>query len=239
MSWGAILSGVSGVAGALFDDSGDVERENRRNQDLAHYSHRRTREEITATEELALSDIDAANLMLADLEDDQLSVLDERTRILFTQAMLQQEADFQAEQQRLAVAGLDSSTVSSGIAQGRRFGQAQQLGQLTASMAGVRAGALSSARNAAANGLFQRANALTGFGMARANSFAAQGNLYANTQVQGSGIGAAIGQIGGSIGNAIYQSEIAGILGGLGGPSAAQASRRVQNPTEGIPFGFF
>lgn len=212
----------SQIAGAAFDDSGRVERENRRLQQEARGLYGESRDELTRTEGLALSDIDAANLLLEGLDEEMLAGLDESQRIAISQSLLDQEGDRQAQEQRLAAAGLDSSTVGAGLQRSQRYGQAQQIGQIGASFAGQRSNALFSARNAQAGGLFNRAQALTGFGMARAASFQDEAGLVANTRIEGSGIGQAIGQIGGSISNALYNNELGKLLGG-GGSSGGSA----------------
>lgn len=207
----------SSILGALLDDSSSVERENRKNQREGRGLYGQSRDELTRTEGLALADIDAANLLLAGLDEEMLAGLDESQRIAISQSFLDQEADRQATEARLASAGLDATTAGASVQRGQRYGQAQQLGQMSAAFAGQRSNALFSARNAQAGGLFNRAQALTGFGMARASSFQDEGNLVANTQVVGSGIGAAVGSIGGSISNALYNEELSKLLGGGGG----------------------
>jgi hypothetical protein len=202
------------AAGYLLDDSDEVEAENRRNQAEARGLYGQSRDELSRTEGFALADIDTANLLLAGLDEEMLSGLDEAQRIAISQSLMDQESDRQATEQRLASAGLDSTTAGAGLQRSQRYGQAQQLGQISASFAGQRSNALFSARNAQAGGLFNRAQTLSGFGFARANSFQDEANLVANTQVVGSGVGAAVGQIGGSISHALYNAELSKLLGG-------------------------
>lgn len=216
----AIGAGTSLLGGILGGhEANDAEREQRGyiNQGLGEFDN--ALGALGDAEGLALQDIDAANLLLAGVEDDVLAALDEPLRVRIGQQVLQDQADHEALQARLATAGLDSSTAGAGIQRGQRLAQAQSIGSLSASFGGARANAIASARGAQAGGLFNRAQTLASFGSQRAGIHQNKASFLGSIGVQPSNIGASIGQLGGSLTSLGLNSALLDTLSNGGKPS--------------------
>lgn len=209
--WGAIIGAGSALAGGLFGGAGEREAERMnlqtRTDGLADFQGGFGA--LDDAEFGALEDIDYANEILAGVESDVLNQLDEPMRIRIANQVRQNQAQQEAQEQRAAAAGLDATTVGAGLQRSQAYGQAQQIGQLSAAFGGQRASAISSARGNLAQGFMNRAATQQSFGAQRANLFAQQANFRSGFQFQAPNTGAAIGQIGGAIGNIYsqYQSQ--------------------------------
>ena len=211
MVWGLALGAASSIAGGLLGgaDAREAQRLNQQNFENGLNDFSGAFGAINDAETGALQDIDFANEILASVEPAVLAGMDEQLRIRVAQQVRQNQEQMAMQQQRAAAAGLDASTVGAGLQRSQAFGQAQQLGALSAGFAGQRAGALASARGSLAQGFMNRAGTVANFGAQRANVFGQRANYRAGFQFEAPNTGAAIGQIGGMIGNAItgYQQQ--------------------------------
>lgn len=168
-------------------------------------------------EENILSEVDAANLVLASIEPAVLAGMDEQLRIRVAQQVRSDQQAAQAQQQRLAQGGLDATTVAPALQRGQQYAQSDQTSNIAANFAGQRAGLLAGARTQHAQGLMGRASVMDAFSQRRMGLSEQKAGMYFNTQIQPSNTGAQIGALGGSISNALFTNELLGLLGGGGG----------------------
>ena len=153
-----------------------------------------------------LQDIDAANMMLDDIEPSVLEGIDEAGRIRIAQQIMRDQQEADMEDQRLAAAGLDATTVAPGVARGRQYGQSQTTANVAAEFQGLRANALMQARGMAAEGRFRRAGAQERFADRSLGLMRDKAQMYFGTQTAPEGPG--FGAIGASIGEGILTSQL-------------------------------
>lgn len=205
MGWGALIGAGVSLAGGLLggSDARDAERRNLQNMQDGLGDFDAGQGALNDAESAALTDLDYANDILAGIEPAVLNGMDEQLRVRVAQQVRQNQQQQMDTQARLAGAGLDVSTVGAGLQRSQAFGQAQQVGQLSAAFAGQRSNAIAGARQGVAQGYSNRANLQAGFGQQRASLYGQQANYRAGFQFEGANTGAMIGQIGGMFGNAI------------------------------------
>lgn len=210
MVWGLAIGAASSLVGGLVggSDAREAERRNIEQMNLGLGDFEAGFGALDDAEFGALTDLDYANDILAGIEPAVLNGLDEQLRVRVAQQVRQNQQQQMDTQARLASAGLDVSTVGAGLQRSQAFGQAQEVGALSAAFAGQRASAIGDARRGVAQGYGNRANLQASFGSQRANLFAQQANFRGGYQFEAPNTGALIGQIGGMIGNGIdaYQS---------------------------------
>lgn len=223
MPWGAIASiGTSVLGGVLGQRDADAAFD----QQMGFINEARSqfgeaRNSFQLAHDGALSSIDEANMLLAGIEPAVLAGMDEQLRVAFANQLIQQEQDQAQLRSQMASAGLDATTAMQGVQRSQRFGQAQALGNVGASFAGQRAGMIANARQGVAQGYMNRANAIQNFGSQMANTYMGEAGLLAGIQVQPANTGAAVGQIGAGISNALFQESLLDLLNGGGRSSAA------------------
>ncbi len=172
----------------------------------------------------ALNDVDAANMILAGIEPAVLQGFDESSRVRLAQQMLRDRQEADMMDQRLASAGLDSTTVAPGVQRGRSFQQAQNTANIAAQYAMGRGQAIASARGMQAQGMMNRAN-IHGQYLDRQLGLQQQkSNILAGTQIVDN-TAANIGALGASISDSILNSELLGMLEGDGGFSQEDYAR--------------
>lgn len=210
--WEAVGSIASGVAGALFDDSDEAERQQRALWDEARGLYGDALDANDAAELASLQDLDMANEVLAGIEPAILAGLDDQLRVMVAQRVRENEAQDAELRSRMASAGLDATTAMAGVQRTQRLGQANQIGALSAGYAGQRANAIAGARGAYAQGLANRGGMVAQFGQNRANILQNQAGFVGGLQVQPSNRGALIGNAIGSVFNGFgaYQDRVAG-----------------------------
>lgn len=234
-----LLSGLVGAGTALVGSlvGGSDGRDARRLQESYINGGRAlygdARDVIREQGDLALSDAEAAELILAGIEPAVLEGLDEQLRIRVAQRVLQNEQEAERTNARLAAAGLDATTVAPQVQRTQARAQGDSIGSLAASFAGQRAGAVANARAAHAQGLYQTAGLRTNLAAQEANLFAQEAGMLAGVQVQPANTGAAIGQIGSMIFNAANMWE-----GGGGGAAAASGGSGARAGFRGPGIGF-
>ena len=211
MDIGSIIGGVSAVAGGIIGgrDAREAERQQREFLRQAREQLGFARGEVDEAEGLAIQDIDEANVILADVEPAILEGLDEQLRIRVAQQVLRQEQERARTQRQLASAGLDATTVMPQVQRQQNLGQADAVGALTAQFAGMRSQAIAGARQAQAQGLMNRAATRGQYAGMQANLYGQESALLGSVQYQPANTGAMIGQIGGAIGNAFTNYEMA------------------------------
>lgn len=233
MGWGAVAGIASSVIGGALGsrDGRKAAREQRAYINAGLNQFGDARDALTSSYNQALAGIDEANMVLAGIEPAILAGMDEQLRVAFANQLIRQEQDDSALRSQMASAGLDSTTAMAGVQRTQRLGQGQALGNVSAQFAGQRAGMLASARGNYAQGLMNRAGAISNYGSAMANTRMAQANFLGGIQVQPANTGAGIGAIGGQISNALFQQELMGLLQGGGSSPAANLGNQVAAQT--------
>lgn len=155
-------------------------------------------------QERTLEALEEANMVLAGIEPAVLAGMDEQLRVRVAQQVMTDRQNFEAQQQRLASAGLDSTTVAPSMQRGQAFGQSQQTANTAAAFAGQRASAIAGARTNYAQGLARNADVQMQFAGMRNNLIQNKANAYMGIQVEPRNDAAAIGALGGNITNAMY-----------------------------------
>lgn len=211
MPFGAI-AGAIGIGSSLIGgsrqrrDNRRAEREQRRFIGRAVGAVREGRDLIGETRDLALSEIDAANFILADIEPALLEGIDDQLRVRVAQQVRQQAEEDARLNRNLAVSGLDASTIAGGVQRRQQFAQADAVGALGANFAGLRAQAIADSRRGVAGGLLNRANTIGQFGLAQADTFRQQASILGNVQIQAPNTGQQIGQFGGLLASTLLQN---------------------------------
>lgn len=214
----------SSLLGGLFGGGSNAEQRKYIGQGLGTYDA--ALESLFANQGQTLEALEAANSVLASVEPAVLAGMDEQLRVRVAQQVMTDRQNFEAQQQRLASAGLDSTTVAPGMQRGQAWGQSQQTANTAAAFAGQRASALAGARTNYAQGLAQNAQVLQNFAQMRNNTIQNKANAYLGIQVQPRDDAGAIGALGGSITNALYtQYLLEGLRGGGTTPSAQPGTR--------------
>lgn len=225
MPLGSLIGGAVAGLGALFGDDGrNAERENRLAFDNGQDRFDDAIAEFDRAEDLSLSDLDAADLILAGIEPAILEGLDETARIRVAQRIQFNEQENARTNSRLAASGLDSTTVGAQVQRTQARGQADATGSLAANFALARGQVIGQARNAQAANLSQRVGVRSNFASQRAGIISQQAQAFHNREFVAPNTGAAIGNIAGSAVNAFSAFGGLGNLFGGGGSAAPQLS---------------
>lgn len=176
-------------------------------------------DEIPGMRDRYLSEVDEANMLLAGVEPALLQGFDEAQRVRIAQQMRQSQAERQMQQQRLATAGLDTTTVAPSMSRGQAMGQSQQAAGIAAQFAAARGQAQASARQARAQGQMARAQGLQFYDQMQANLRGQKSQQYYGTQVAPDTTGADIGAIGAGISEMLLNYSLQQQLGGAQGPA--------------------
>lgn len=176
-------------------------------------------DEIPGMRDRYLSEVDQANMLLAGVEPAILQGFDEAQRVRIAQQMRQSQAERQMQQQRLATAGLDTTTVAPNVSRGQAMGQSQQAAQIASQFAAARGSAQAQARQARAQGQMMRAQGLQFYDQMQANLRGQKSQQYYGTQVAPDTTGADIGAIGAGISEMLLNYSLQQQLGGNSGPA--------------------
>ena len=171
---------------------------------------------IPGMQEDYLNEVDQANLMLAGIEPAVLQGFDESQRVRIAQQMRQSEGEREMQQQRLATAGLDTTTVAPSMQRGMALGQAQQAAGIGAQYASARGSAQSAARAAQAQGQMARAQGLQYYDQMEIGLRQNKAQQYYGTQVAPDTTGRDIGSIGAGIADSFLNYALMSQLGGGG-----------------------
>jgi len=173
-------------------------------------------DEIPGMRDRYLSEVDEANMLLAGVEPALLQGFDEAQRVRIAQQMRQSQAERQMQQQRLATAGLDTTTVAPSMSRGQAMGQSQQAAGIAGQFAAARGQAQASARQARAQGQMARAQGLQFYDQMQANLRGQKSQQYYGTQVAPDTTGRDIGSIGAGIADSVLNYALMSQLGGGG-----------------------
>jgi hypothetical protein len=180
-------------------------------------------EALPGMQEDYLSEVDEANLLLAGIEPAVLQGFDESQRVRIAQQMRQSQSEREMQQQRLATAGMDTTTVAPSMQRGMALGQAQQAAGIGAQYASARGSAQSAARAAQAQGQMARAQGLQYYDQMEIGLRQNKAQQYYGTQVAPDTTGRDIGSIGAGIADSFLNYALMSQLGG-GGSSTPSAS---------------
>lgn len=163
-----------------------------------------------------LNEVDQANLLLAGIEPAVLQGFDESQRVRIAQQMRQSQGEREMQQQRLATAGMDTTTVAPSMQRGMALGQAQQAAGIGAQYASARGSAQSAARAAQAQGQMARAQGLQYYDQMEIGLRQNKAQQYFGTQVAPDTTGRDIGSIGAGIADSFLNYALMSQLGGGG-----------------------
>ena len=163
-----------------------------------------------------LGEVDQANLLLAGIEPAVLQGFDESQRVRIAQQMRQSQGDREMQQQRLATAGMDTTTVAPSMQRGMAMGQAQQAAGIGAQYASARGSAQSAARAAQAQGQMARAQGLQYYDQMEIGLRQNKASQYYGTQIAPDTTGRDIGSIGAGIADSFLNYALMSQLGGGG-----------------------
>ena len=173
-------------------------------------------DEIPGMQEDYLNEVDQANLLLAGIEPAVLQGFDEAQRVRIAQQMRQSQGEREMQQQRLATAGLDTTTVAPSMSRGQAMGQSQQAAGIASQFAAARGSAQASARQARAQGQMARAQGLQYYDQMEIGLRQNKAQQYYGTQIAPDNTGQAIGQIGAGIADTMLNYALAQNLGAEG-----------------------
>lgn len=176
-------------------------------------------DEIPGMQEDYLNEVDQANLLLAGIEPAVLQGFDEAQRVRIAQQMRQSQGEREMQQQRLATAGLDTTTVAPSMSRGQAMGQSQQAAGIAAQFAAARGSAQASARQARAQGQMARAQGLQFYDQMQVGLRQGKSQQYYGTQVAPDTTGADIGAMGAGISEMLLNYSLQQQLGGQQGPA--------------------
>ena len=233
MVFEAISAGVGllGEAGGFFGNKSDAKRaleEQRRLIAETRGLYGDARGALDDAEYRSLADVDAANEILAGVEPAVLNALDEQQRVMIGRQIMDNRIRQSQMEARLASSGLDATTAGAGMQRSLRFGEAQQIGQLGASMAGQRANAIAGARGNLAQGMMNRGQMQASFGSQRAGVYQNEAGFVGGIQVQPGNSAEGIGNLAGALSNAFAA------FGGSDGPSFDQMYTARRGLNDGI-----
>lgn len=176
-------------------------------------------DEIPGMQEDYLNEVDQANLLLAGIEPAVLQGFDEAQRVRIAQQMRQSQGEREMQQQRLATAGLDTTTVAPSMSRGQAMGQSQQAAGIAAQFAAARGSAQASARQARAQGQMARAQGMQFYDQMQVGLRQNKAQQYYGTQVAPDTTGRDIGSIGANIADSLLNYSLQQQLGGAQGPA--------------------
>ncbi len=180
-------------------------------------------DEIPGMQEDYLNEVDQANLLLAGIEPAVLQGFDEAQRVRIAQQMRQSQGEREMQQQRLATAGLDTTTVAPSMSRGQAMGQSQQAAGIAAQFAAARGSAQASARQARAQGQMARAQGMQFYDQMQVGLRQGKSQQYYGTQIAPDTTGQDIGSIGAGIADSLLNYSLQQQLGGSGGQTLAHS----------------
>ena len=132
-SWLTLGSIGSSLLGGLFGGGSSSEQREFIGEGFGTYDA--AMESLNRSQGLTRESLEEANMVLASVEPAVLAGMDEQLRVRVAQQVMTDRQNYEAQQQRLASAGLDSTTVAPGMQRGQAWGQSQQTANTAAAFA--------------------------------------------------------------------------------------------------------